>query len=138
VCAYGGYERAFLKRMRRNSTRKKLVDRIVGGLVNVLGIIYTDFYFPTYTNGLKEISGVLGCTWSDEHASGIQSILWRRHWETNRDEMWKALLTYNKEDCTALRTVTEFLQTPANRAHLGLLWGTRRTRLPPNRSASST
>src|SRR5437588_3098094 len=94
--------------MRRNSTRKKLVDRIVGGLVNVLGIIYTDFYFPTYTNGLKEISGVLGCTWSDEHASGIQSILWRRHWETNRDEMWKALLTYNKEDCTALRTSRSF------------------------------
>jgi hypothetical protein len=115
VYAYGGYERAFLKRMRRNSTRKKLVDRIVGGLVNVLGIIYTHFYFPTYTNGLKEIGGVLGCTWSDEHASGIQSILWRRHWETNRDEMWKAkLLTYNKEDCTALRRVMEFLQTPAN------------------------
>jgi predicted RecB family nuclease len=115
VYAYGGYERAFLKRMRRNSMRKNLVDGIVDGLVNVLGIIYTHFYFPTYTNGLKEIGGVLGCTWSDEHASGIQSILWRRRWETNRDEMWKAkLLAYNKEDCTALRTVMEFLQTPAN------------------------
>jgi predicted RecB family nuclease len=90
VYAHGGYERAFLKRMRRNSKRKKLVDRIVDRLVNVLGIIYTHFYFPTYTNGLKEIGSVLGCTWSDEHASGIQSILWRRHWETTHDEMWKS------------------------------------------------
>jgi predicted RecB family nuclease len=115
VYAYGGYERAFLKRMRRISKRKKLVDKIVDGLVNVLGIIYTHFYFPTYTNGLKEIGGVLGCTWSEEHASGIQSILWRRHWEITQDEMWKAkLLTYNNEDCKALRTVMEFLQAPAN------------------------
>ena len=115
VYAYGGYERAFLKRMRRNSGRKKLVDRIVDSLVNILGVIYSHFYFPTYTNGLKEIGSVLGCTWSEEHASGIQSILWRRHWETTQDEIWKAkLLTYNKEDCAALRTVVEFLLMPGN------------------------
>ena len=101
--------------MRRNSRRKKLVDTIVDGLVNVLGVVYSHFYFPTYTNGLKEIGGVLGCSWSDEQASGIQSILWRRHWETTRDEMWKTkLLKYNYEDCSALRAVVDFLQTPGS------------------------
>jgi len=115
IYAYGGYERAFLSRMRRNSRRKKLVDTIVDGLVNVLGVVYSHFYFPTYTNGLKEIGGVLGCSWSDEQASGIQSILWRRHWETTRDEMWKTkLLKYNYEDCAALRAVVDFLQTPGS------------------------
>ena len=118
IYAYGGYERAFLKRMRQHSKRKKLVDQIVGNLVNILGTIYTHFYFPTYTNGLKEIGSLLGCTWSGEHASGIQSILWRRHWETTHNEMWKAkLLTYNQEDCAALRTVVEFLQAPPDQSH---------------------
>jgi predicted RecB family nuclease len=90
VYAYGGYERAFLKRMRRNSRHKRLVDRIVASLVNVLGIIYTHFYFPTYTNGLKEIGRVLGCSWSDEHASGVQSVVWRSHSEATREDMWKS------------------------------------------------
>ena len=44
IYAYGGYERVFLKRMRLNSSRKKLVDRIVDSLVNVLGIVYSHFY----------------------------------------------------------------------------------------------
>jgi len=108
---YGGYERAFFKRMGKNSGRKKAVDRIVDGLVNVLGIIYTHFYFPTYTNGLKEIGRVLGCSWSGPQASGLQSIVWRRHWETTQDDIWKTkLLKYNQEDCAALRTVMEFLR----------------------------
>ena len=54
VYAYGGYERAFLKRMRRNSTRKKLGDRIVDRVVNVLGIIYTDSYFPHTATASKK------------------------------------------------------------------------------------
>jgi uncharacterized protein YprB with RNaseH-like and TPR domain len=115
IYAYGGYERTFLKRMRRNSTRKKLVDRITDGLVNVLRIIYTHFYFPTYTNGLKEIGSALGCSWSGEFASGLQSIVWRRNWQTTQDDTWKAkLLAYNQEDCSALRTVVEFLRAPAS------------------------
>src|SRR5260370_23352183 len=98
--------------MRRNSKRKKFVDTIVDGLVNVLGVIYTHFYFPSYTNGLKEIGRVLGCSWSDERSSGLQSVVWRYHWENTHDDKWKAkLLTYNQEDCAALRTVTDFLQS---------------------------
>jgi predicted RecB family nuclease len=80
--AYGGFERAFLKRLRQQTRRKKVVDKILDSLVNVLGIIYSHFYFPAYTNGLKDIGRLLGCTWTDENASGLQSILWRRWWET--------------------------------------------------------
>ncbi|MBV8843298.1 MAG: IS66 family transposase [Bryobacterales bacterium] len=112
--AYGGYERAFLKRLRGHTRRKKLVDAILDRLVNVLGIIYAHFYFPTYTNGLKEIGQLLGCMWTEGQPSGIQSLLWRQRWETSREETWKTkLIAYNHEDCAALSTVTEYLRQSA-------------------------
>jgi predicted RecB family nuclease len=110
VFCYGSYERAFINRMRRHARRKKPVDKVLDALVNTLSIIYTHFYFPTYSNGLKEVGGCLGCAWSDENASGIQSIAWRMQWERTHDDQWKAkLIQYNLEDCAALRSVTDFL-----------------------------
>src|SRR5205085_8694661 len=50
---YGGYERAFLKRMRKAVRRKKQVDRVLDALVNTLSLVYSHVYFPCYSNGLK-------------------------------------------------------------------------------------
>src|SRR5262249_21771912 len=110
VFCYGGYERSFLKRMRRGTKRKKTVDRVLKSLINVLSLVYAHLYFPTYSNGLKEVGACLGCSWSAPDASGIQSIAWRIQWEATHDEQWKQkLLTYNLEDCAALRRVVEFI-----------------------------
>ncbi len=111
VVAYGGYERTFINRMRKHSRRKKVIDGVLDRLVNLLGIIYAHFYFPTYGNGLKDVARLFGCRWSDEHASGMKSVLWRRRWEAGGDDAWKKhLVTYNQEDCAALRVVTEYLR----------------------------
>jgi predicted RecB family nuclease len=110
VFCYGGYERAFLKRMRRGATRRKAVDRVLNSLINVLSLVYAHFYFPTYSNGLKEVGACLGSSWSDPEASGVLSMAWRLQWESTHDEQWKQkLLTYNLEDCAALRRVVEFI-----------------------------
>ena len=108
---YGSYERKLLKRMRKVVKRKGLVDRILANAVNVLTAIHASVYFPTFSNGLKEIGRYLGCTWTEENASGLQSLVWRARWEQAREQNWKdKLLTYNAEDCHALRKVTEFVQ----------------------------
>jgi predicted RecB family nuclease len=110
VFCYGNYDRAFLKRMRQRAKRKKLVDRILAALVNVLTVIYPHVYFPTYSNSLKDIGRYLGCTWTEANASGIQSIVWRLRWEATASEEWKQKLTqYNMEDCLALQQVTALL-----------------------------
>ena len=37
--------------------------------------------------------------------------MWRARWEQTREQVWKdKLLTYNAEDCAALKKVTEFVQ----------------------------
>ena len=118
--AYGAYEHAFIRRMRAGASRKKPVDRILDRLVNALAIVYPHFYFPTYTNGLKEIGTALGCRWHDERASGMQSVAWRLHWERDRDaECKEKLLQYNLDDCGALAAVIAFLRSasrPQDRA----------------------
>jgi predicted RecB family nuclease len=111
VITYGGYERAFIKRMRNYTHRKKIVDGVLNRLVNLLGIVYDHFYFPTYANGLKDIGRLLGCQWSEEEASGIKSLVWRQRWESSGDNSWKTkLLGYNQEDCASLRVVTKYLR----------------------------
>ena len=105
---YGRYERAFLRRMRKIVVGKKLVERLLIDSCNVLSVIYASIYFPTYSNGLKEVGAYLGCIWSEVNASGSQSVVWRRAWEAGGgDSVKQKLITYNTEDCVALQRVTE-------------------------------
>ena len=114
---YGGYEKAFLNRMRKGTTRVDIADRVIRSLCNTLSSVYTQFYFPSYSNGLKDVARCLGFEWTSEGASGVQSIAWRMRWETTRDEEWKWLLiTYNMEDCLALKRVTEFIRSVGGRS----------------------
>ncbi|MBI3014397.1 MAG: TM0106 family RecB-like putative nuclease [Candidatus Tectomicrobia bacterium] len=110
--SYGSYESAFLRRMIKESGRHELDEKILTRSVNVLSIIYSHVYFPTYSNSLKDIGRYLGFRWTEAEASGIQSIVWRRKWEATISAAFKeTLTTYNMEDCAALRKVTEFLYT---------------------------
>ena len=39
--------------------------------------IYAHVYFPVYSNGLKDVAGYLGFSWTEPDASGLQSLVWR-------------------------------------------------------------
>ena len=81
-------------------------------------LVYSQVYFPTYSNGLKDIGRYVGRTWTDPEASGLQSIAWRIQWEVSQSEEWKQkLITYNLEDCRGLQRVTEVIVAIVNRAN---------------------
>jgi hypothetical protein len=87
------------------------VDRALRNSVNVLSAIHSCVYFPTFSNGLKDVGRYLGCTWTEANASGLQSLVWRARWEQAQDPTWKdKLATYNAEDCAALMKVAGFVQ----------------------------
>jgi predicted RecB family nuclease len=113
VYHYGRYESRFLDRMKRSAAsddEAAAVGRIQARSCNVLAALYSHVYFPTWSNGLKDVGSLLGARWSDADASGVQSMAWRLAWESNQDEAVKQrLLTYNREDCVALRRITEFV-----------------------------
>jgi predicted RecB family nuclease len=116
VFCYGGYERTFIKRMRKSANRKKQVDRVLERLVNVLSLVHAHLYFPCHSNGLKDVASCLGFSWNDPDASGLQSLVWRAKWETTQAEEWKQkLLVYNLEDCVALKKVVDLLDSIGTR-----------------------
>src|ERR1700730_18664161 len=83
---------------------------ILAKCINILSIVSSHVYFPTTSNSLKEIAGFLGYRWTSVGASGLESVVWRDQWEEVADDVMKAKwLEYNRDDCWALRTVTEFI-----------------------------
>lgn len=98
---YGSYEKkAFVTLAKRYGRGGELVDR----LVNVASFVYGRVYFPVRSNGLKSLGRFLGAAWTDQRASGLQSLAWRHRWLATRDEQFRqSLLQYNREDCEAIR-----------------------------------
>lgn len=105
---YGNYELKAIDILgKRYNTN---VTHIQSRLINIVNSIYGKIYFPVYSNGLKELGNYIGATWSSTNASGTQSLVWRHQWETTLQEEHKQLLiTYNKEDCYALKLLTDKL-----------------------------
>jgi predicted RecB family nuclease len=110
---YGSYETTFLKRM---SDRYGLpvvepaAASAVKAPVNLLSVIFAQVYFPTLSNGLKDIGHFLGVKWNGPIKSGLQSVTCRLNWEQSPDpELKAALVAYNSEDCAALEILTSHL-----------------------------
>ena len=98
---YGNYEAKVIATLsKRYGKGTGLKDR----LVNMATFVYGKVYFPVRSNGLKSLGRNLGATWSDPKASGLQSLVWRHHWEMSKSSLFKEfLLQYNQEDCEAVR-----------------------------------
>jgi predicted RecB family nuclease len=114
---YGSYEpRAIVTLAKRYETDAESVTK---RLVNVNKHIYGKVYFPVRSNRLKDIGNFIGAKWTSSQASGLQSLVWRHHWEHTQDVTYRAiLLTYNKEDCHALKLILEELSKIALSADL--------------------
>jgi len=109
---YGNYEAKAIRRMlsRVPEPWRAPLSAILANSTNILSIITSHVYFPTASNSLKEVAGLLGFHWTSAGASGLESIVWRERWEDARDEELKTkILEYNRDDCSALRAVTEFI-----------------------------
>jgi len=86
-----------------------MAAKAIQAAINILSVTFSQVYFPTFSNGLKEIAGNLGFRWSDP-VTGIQTIVRRQEWEASRKSAAKqGLLTYNAEDCAALAAVAHKL-----------------------------
>jgi len=106
---YGSYEpRAF-----RRASRKHGIDcgAFINRMLNVNSFVFGKVYFPTRSNRLKDLGACVGASWSAPGPSGLQSLVWRYRWEeTRRQECKELLLSYNQQDCDAVRLLTNELQ----------------------------
>ena len=112
---YGSYEpRAF-----QHVARKHRIDctSFLRRLVNVNAFIFGKVYFPTRSNRLKDLASSVGASWSTPDSSGLRSLAWRYRWEDGHEAQHKAMLvSYNRDDCNAIRLLTAEIQNLANLA----------------------
>lgn len=106
---YGSYER----RAFESAAKKHGIDctAVLERLVNINSFIFGKIYFPTRSNRLKDLGAFVGSSWSATDPSGLLSIAWRYRWEDTGDDKYKEmLLSYNQEDCQAVRLLTREIQ----------------------------
>src|SRR5262245_14515992 len=87
---YGSYEpRALATLPKRYATE---AESVIKRLVNVNKHIYGKVYFPVRSNRLKDIGHFIGAQWTSPQASGLQSLVWRHHWDTIHNPHYKNTL----------------------------------------------
>ncbi len=132
---YGSFDSAFLKRMCSRygipAAHDASVRRVLQQPFNLLSFIFGHIYFPTYSNGLKEIGKLIGAKWQSPDASGIQSVVWRYEWQQTRSDHLKAkLIAYNRDDCQAVYLLLSELQligkTAASRGDVDFAYAPKR------------
>lgn len=110
---YGSYETDFLRRMQerhRKPLKNSVAAEALVSAVNLLSVIFARVYFPTYSNGLKEIAAHLGFCWSDPTVVGAQTIRCRREWaKTGAPFQKESLIKYNANDCEAVELLANKL-----------------------------
>ena len=105
---YGNYDSKAIEILGKRY--KTSIILLQSRLINISSSIYGKIYFPVYSNKLKELGNYVGAKWTSQSASGIQTLVWRHFWEDSQDEKYKQLLiTYNLEDCQALKLLTDKL-----------------------------
>ena len=111
---YGSYETTFLKAMKERHggpLDDSVVAKAIATARNLVSVMFAQIYFPTFSNGLKDMAGWLGYKWSAINAGGTQAIIWRHQWEESCNANGKTeLVRYNTQDCEALGSVTGIVQ----------------------------
>jgi predicted RecB family nuclease len=87
---FGSYETILLRRMRARYGDVEgvgsAIDMLAAQAVNVVSVTRALVFFPTFSNGLKDIASYLGFQWSTPNMSGSRSVELRRNWEVTREK----------------------------------------------------
>ena len=109
IVCFGQFESTFLRRM---NTRypdvlctSLPIAELVANLINVVSVIYGHVYFPTYSNGLKQIASYRDFRWTYPGASGLHAKMWRSQWELSREPLLKDRLIVSVRGSTRLTSV---------------------------------
>ena len=109
---YGSYEAKAIKKLSKNYLDEDNYQLIEKRLINVNQYIYGEVYFPVYSNSLKELGKYVGASWSNNLSSGLESLVYRYRWEERSHPYIKQILiNYNREDCQALKLLTDVISS---------------------------
>lgn len=114
VFHYSAYERTKISALERkySVTEKDALELFKSRMVDLYPVVKRSAVLPARGYGLKRIAPFVGVKYSAEDAGGAQSIVWFQEYQRNpsRQDILETLLTYNREDCLAMKSVEEWLR----------------------------
>jgi predicted RecB family nuclease len=114
VFHYSGYEKTKLASLERKYgvADRASLDCFTGRMVDLMPLVKNNVVLPSRGYGLKKLAPFVGVKYSAANAGGAQSIVWFREYQQDpsRGDVMQTLLTYNKEDCVAMKYVEEWLR----------------------------
>ena len=114
VFHYSGYERTKIAAFERKYgvAEKKALELFKGRMKDLYPVVKRCAVLPARGYGLKQIAPFVGVKYSSHDAGGSQSIVWFQEYQRDpsRRDILETLLTYNREDCVAIKSVEEWLR----------------------------
>lgn len=115
VFHYSHYEKTKLASLERKygATQSDALDEFRSRLVDLHPIVKDTVALPAKSYGLKSVAPFVGLKYSAADAGGAQSIVWFQDYQKDpsRADILETLLTYNKEDCLAMKQIESWLRT---------------------------
>jgi predicted RecB family nuclease len=114
VFHYSPYERTKISALERKYSvnEKDALEQFKTRMVDLYPIVKRSAVLPARGYGLKRIAPFVGVKYSAADAGGAQSIFWFQEYQRNpnRHDILETLLTYNREDCVAMKSVEDWLR----------------------------
>ncbi|MFZ0885037.1 MAG: TM0106 family RecB-like putative nuclease [Candidatus Acidiferrales bacterium] len=114
VFHYSSYERTKISALERkySVSEKDALELFKTRMVDLYPVVKRSAVLPARGYGLKRIAPFVGVKYSAQNAGGAQSIVWFQEYQRNpsRKDILETLLTYNREDCVAMKSVEEWLR----------------------------
>lgn len=114
VFHYSGYERTKIAAFERKYGVAEIdaLEAFKSRMVDLYPVVKRSAVLPARGYGLKRIAPFVGVKYSADDAGGSQSIVWFQEYQRDpsRRDILETLLTYNREDCVAIKSVEEWLR----------------------------
>ncbi|MBZ5503825.1 MAG: TM0106 family RecB-like putative nuclease [Acidobacteriia bacterium] len=114
VFHYSPYERVKIAALERRYavSERDALTLFKSRMVDLYPVVKHSAVLPARGYGLKRIAPFVGVKYSAADAGGAQSIVWFQEYQRNpgRQDVLETLLTYNREDCVAMKSVEEWLR----------------------------
>lgn len=114
VFHYSDYEKTKLNalELKYGVAEKSALGLFRSRMVDLFRLVKQSVIVPARGYGLKQIAPFAGLKHSAENAGGAQSIVWFQKYQEdqNRTDVLEMLLTYNREDCLAMKYVEGWLR----------------------------
>jgi uncharacterized protein len=107
------YESTHIKRLVERYGLSKEAEPILANMIDLHKIATSNFAFPTYGNGLKEIAPYVGYKWKHADVNAMESIaLYFQYVQdpvANKEKLEK-VIDYNRDDCMATLRIKDWLE----------------------------